>query len=72
MQEATRHIKTGSADVHRLRLEPDAREKIAIDGIALVSDGSENTAPFFPDVYKKYSTFVDKDVPVYFYHWWRR
>ena len=65
---ATRHIKTGSATSIGCGLNRMLVEKIAIDGIALISDGQENTAPHFPEVYKKYSTFVDKDVPVYFYH----
>lgn len=37
------------------------------DGIAIVSDGLENTPPYFPDVYKEYSAKVGKQVPVYFY-----
>ena len=44
----------------------DAKEEI--DGIAVVSDGEENTAPRFVDVYKRYSALFGKEVPVYFYH----
>jgi hypothetical protein len=65
---ATKHIKTGSATSIGCGLNRMLAEKIAVDGIAIVSDGEENRAPHFPDVYKKYATFVDKDVPVYFYH----
>jgi len=41
--------------------------KVAVDGIVVVSDGGENSPPLFSDTYAKYSKFVDKDVPVYFY-----
>ena len=65
---ATRHIKTGSATSIGCGINRILTEKIAVDGIAIVSDGEENTAPRFVDVYQKYAKFVDKDVPVYFYH----
>ncbi len=42
-------------------------EKLAVDGIVIVSDGGDNSAPLFAQVYPKYAKFVDKDVPVYFY-----
>lgn len=42
-------------------------EKLAVDGIVIVSDGGDNSAPSFASVYPKYAKFVDKDVPVYFY-----
>lgn len=40
---------------------------LEIDGIAIVSDGGENTAPLFADVYQKYCKKFDKEPPVYFY-----
>jgi hypothetical protein len=66
--KATKHIRTGSATSIGVGLNRMLIEKVAVDGIAVVSDGGENTAPLFTDVYKKYSEFVGKDVPVYFYH----
>lgn len=39
-----------------------------IDGIAIVSDGGDNTVPFFHTAYQKYSQFAGKEVPVYLYH----
>jgi len=68
VQKATRHIRTGSATSIGCGLNRMLIEKVPLDGIAIVSDGQENTAPLFPEVYKKYAAFVDKDVPVYFYH----
>jgi len=43
----------------------DAHE--SVDGIAIVSDACENTAPSFWDVYRRYCESVGKDVPVYLY-----
>jgi|GEM_PF-2411448 hypothetical protein len=39
-----------------------------IDGIAIISDGLENTPPFFAKEYKHLLDISDKDIPVYFYH----
>ncbi len=41
--------------------------KKEIDGIAIVSDGCENSAPEFWSVYKQYSDTFGKEVPVYLY-----
>jgi hypothetical protein len=43
----------------------DAKEEV--DGIAIVSDGGDNTVPFFHQTYQKYSAWAGKEVPVYFY-----
>lgn len=67
VQKATRHICANGGTSIGCGLNRMLQEKIALDGIAIVSDGGENTAPLFADVYKKYAAFVDKDVPVYFY-----
>lgn len=48
-------------------LERMLNEKIVVDGIAVVSDAAENTAPFFANVYERYTKFADKQVPVYLY-----
>jgi hypothetical protein len=68
IQKATRHITANGGTSIGCGLNRMLSEKVEIDGIAIVSDGGENTPPLFPDVYKKYSAFVGKDVPVYFYH----
>lgn len=64
---ATRHITANGGTSIGVGLNRMLQEKIELDGIAIVSDGGENTAPLFADTYKKYSTFVGKEVPVYFY-----
>jgi hypothetical protein len=67
IQKATRHIGIGGGTSIGCGLNRMLLEKTEVDGIAIVSDGEENTAPLFPDVYKKYVQFTGKDVPVYFY-----
>lgn len=67
IQKATRHIAAQGGTSIGCGLNRMLEEKIAIDGIVVVSDGGENTAPFFHQVYPKYAKFADKDVPVYFY-----
>jgi hypothetical protein len=41
--------------------------KKEVDGIAIISDGCENSAPEFWPVYKQYSDQFGKEVPVYLY-----
>lgn len=41
--------------------------KEEVDGIAIVSDGEENTHPFFATVYESYAKEMDKQPTVYFY-----
>jgi hypothetical protein len=67
IQKATRHIRADGGTSIGCGLNRMLQEKIDIDGIAVVSDGGENTAPYFHQVYPKYSAFAGKDVPVYFY-----
>lgn len=43
-------------------------KNIEVDGIAIVSDGAEHSAPYFSETYHKYCKKFDKDVPLYFYH----
>jgi hypothetical protein len=68
IQKATRHITANGGTSIGCGLNRMLQEKISVDGIAIVSDGAEHSAPFFTDVYKKYVAFADRDVPVYFYH----
>ena len=68
IKKATAHIGAGGGTSIGCGLNRMLAEKIVLDGIAVVSDGDENTAPLFANVYKKYAEFVGKEVPVYFYH----
>jgi Mg-chelatase subunit ChlD len=67
IKKATERIGAGGQTSIGCGLNRMLVEKEEIDGIAIVSDGGENTAPLFKDAYKKYSEFAGKEVPVYFY-----
>ena len=67
IQKATRHIGTGSATSIGCGLNRMLVEKTEVDGIAIVSDGGENTAPLFAEVYGRYCKHFDKIVPVYMF-----
>jgi hypothetical protein len=67
IQKATRHISANGGTSIGCGLNRMLVEKLAVDGIVIVSDGGDNTAPLFADIYPKYAKFCDKDVPVYFY-----
>lgn len=67
IQKATRSFRASGGTSIGCGLNRMLVEKVAVDGIVIVSDGGDNTAPLFHDVYPKYAKFCDKDVPVYFY-----
>jgi len=68
--KATRHISAGGSGTSiGCGLQRMLETKEEIDGIAIVTDGGENTSPYFADVYKKYSAFAGKEVPVYMYQY---
>ena len=67
IKKGTEHIRADGGTSIGVGLNRMLQEKAEIDGIAIISDGGENTSPLFADVYKKYSAFAGKDVPVYFY-----
>jgi hypothetical protein len=67
IQKGTRHIVASGGTSIGCGLQRMFDEKCEIDGIAIVSDGGENQAPYFPVVYEKYSKWAGKEVPVYLY-----
>ena len=64
---ATKHVKAEGGTSIGCGLLALAEKNIEIDGIAVVSDGGENTPPMFAHVYKAYSQAIGKEVPVYLY-----
>jgi len=64
----TKKVKVGSATSIGCGVQYAIDAKLDIDGIAVVSDGEENTLPYFPSTYKKYCKAFDKEPTVYFYH----
>jgi hypothetical protein len=68
IKKATKHITAGGSGTSiGCGLQRMLEAKTIVDGIAIVSDAEENSSPMFPDVYRKYSEFVSKEVPVYLY-----
>lgn len=67
LKAATAMMTAGGGTSLGCGLDYALQHKIEVDGIAVVSDGCENHAPYLGDVYDRYSRFVDKAVPVYFY-----
>jgi hypothetical protein len=63
----TRHVSAGGATSMGAGLMSIVEKKIDVDGIAVVSDGGENTAPAFAHVYAAYAQAMSKQVPVYLY-----
>lgn len=67
IKKSTEHIHAAGGTSIGCGLLRMMDANVEIDGIAIVSDGGENRAPAFPDVYKLYSAKIGKEVPVYFY-----
>ena len=67
INKATKFIQASGSTSIGCGLKRMLESKAEIDGIAIVSDAQENTAPRFVDAYKKYSEWSGKEVPVYLY-----
>lgn len=67
IKEKTKHIRAGGGTSIGCGLLSAMERNVEIDGIAIVSDGEENTPPLFVDQYKKFSSRSGKEVPVYLY-----
>jgi len=66
--KATVHISAGGQGTSiGCGLQRLIDNSIEVDGIAIVSDAQENTAPRFTDIYPRYCKMVDKNPPVYLY-----
>ena len=63
----TRHVRADGGTSIGSGLQYCIDRKVEVDGIAIVSDGGENTAPYFSAVYERYSQMIGKEVPVYLY-----
>ena len=68
IQKATQYIRANGGTSIGCGLQRMLDSKEEIDGIAIVSDGDENTAPIFSQVYPKYAAFAGKEPTVYLYH----
>ena len=63
----TKHVSANGNTSIGSGLQWAIDKKIVVDGIAIVSDGGENTAPIFAPTYANYSKIIGKEVPVYLY-----
>lgn len=63
----TKNINAGGGTTIGCGLEYIASRKEEIDGIAIVSDGGDNTGSSFGNVYKKYSEQIGKEPTIYFF-----
>lgn len=67
INEVTKHVIAQGGTSIGCGLQAIMDKKIEVDGIAIVSDAGENSDPKFPNVYKKYSALIGKEIPVYLY-----
>lgn len=67
INNVTRYVTANGGTSIGCGLQRMLESKTEIDGIAIVSDAQENSAPRFVDAYKSYSKWADKEVPVYLY-----
>ena len=64
----TKNIRAAGGTSIGCGLKAAMNRKEEIDGIAIISDGQENTPPLFVNEYKRLLEEAEKDIPVYFYH----
>jgi hypothetical protein len=67
IKNETRHVVAGGGTSIGSGLQWALDKNLIVDGIAIVSDGAENTNPRFPSTYAAYSKLIGKNVPVYLY-----
>lgn len=65
--KATKHVTVGGGTSIGCGVQRLIENSIDVDGIAIISDAQENTAPLFVDRYKEYCKKTDKEPAVYLY-----
>lgn len=63
----TKLVNAGGATSIGVGLDWALKAGFEADGIAIVSDGAENTSPMFAETLARYREKIGKDVPVYLY-----
>lgn len=66
--EKTKRIKAGGGTAIGCGLDYLRAQNIIVNGIAIISDGGDNTVPYFHDAYQKYERALGMDPTVYLYH----
>jgi hypothetical protein len=67
IKHATRFIIASGATSYGVGLAWAIDKKLSLDGVAIIGDGGENTAPMFASAHNAYAERFKKDLPVYFY-----
>lgn len=65
INEMTKHIRAEGGTSIGIGLDWLMAQGHEVDGIAIVSDGGDNTTPYFRDTYIKYAKKIDKEPTVY-------
>lgn len=63
----TKHVMIGGGTSIGCGVQYAIEYKFKVDGIAVVSDAQENSAPMFVERYQKLCQNLDKEIPVYLY-----
>ncbi len=67
IQDGTKFVRAGGGTSLGVGLAHAIGHKIPLDGIAIVSDGGENTAPLFAKAYQDYQKAMGMEPPIYLY-----
>jgi hypothetical protein len=67
IMEQAKFIFASGSTSYGAALEWAESAKLDLDGVVIVGDGGENTAPFFAMEWRRYAKKHDKRVPVYLY-----
>lgn len=67
IQEITSRILANGGTSPGCALRYAFEKKLLADGIVLISDMNENSAPPFETTYREYTSFVGKELPIYAY-----
>ena len=67
IKTAVRYVSAHGPTSYGVGLAWALDKKLDLDGIAIVGDGGENTAPLFVNAYQVYKRKIDKTPPVYLY-----
>lgn len=67
IEEMTRHIRSGGGTSIGCGVDYLLKKGESVDGIAIISDGGDNTHPMFGPTYRKYCEKMGKEPTVYWF-----
>ena len=68
IEEMTRHIRAGGGTSIGCGVDYIMKKGESVDGIAIISDGGDNTHPMFGPTYRKYAEQLGKEPTVYWFN----